>query len=67
MDDEDFWYWMTLSKPSYYWVAKSLGGNAEKGADRAMDELSQAAPFVIGLLIFGAIVYFLLKLLGLVP
>lgn len=60
MDDEDFWYWMTLTKPAYYWMAKSIGGKAEKGADRAMEELSQALPAAFVVIAIIVIVFLFL-------
>ena len=44
---QGFWYWMTMAKPANYWLAKSLGGDAEKQAEAAMEDL--APGFVIGL------------------
>lgn len=53
---DGFWYWMTLTKPANYWIAKSLGGEAEEQADAAMEDMAPvAAVMVVVLLIIGAV------------
>ncbi len=35
---KDLWKWFTLLNPEYYFLGKMLGGEAEEGADEAMEE-----------------------------
>ncbi len=64
MDDEDFWYWLSLSDPSYYFMSKALGGKAGKGADKAMDTMTEAAPVILVLAVAVSVVVGLFKLFG---
>jgi len=59
--NDGFWYWMTLIKPTNYWFAKIIGGDAEEQADAAMEDL--VAPALVILVII--IVWGIGELLGL--
>ena len=59
-DDDDrqgFWYWMTLMNPEYYFIAKLLGGDAEKKADAAFEDLAPMVLVVIVLIGIGLAVF----------
>jgi hypothetical protein len=66
-DEKDgFWYWMTLSKPANYWLAKSLGGNAARDADRAMKDLGSGSIALVIIFLVGGGIFLILRALGLV-
>lgn len=64
MDDEDFWYWLSLSEPSYYFLGKAMGGKAAKGADRAMESMTSAAPVILILVVVATVIVGFVKLFG---
>ena len=59
-----FWYWMTLSEPTYYWLAKSLGGDAEKQADAAMEDMAPALAILAVLGVISFVIWGIGKLFG---
>lgn len=60
------WYWLTISSPSNYWMAKVIGGKAEEEADTAMEDVAQAIGVVVILIVLGFIGFWLLRALGVV-
>lgn len=64
MSKDGFWYWMTLADPSYYFLAKALGGDAENQADAAMQDAGPVIVLAIFLIIVGVVIWGVGKLIG---
>lgn len=61
---QGFWYWLTLSDPTYYFIAKALGGDAEKQADEAMEALAPITGVFVILCLLGLVVFGIGRLFG---
>lgn len=57
----DFWKFLVATNPQFYWMAKSLGGEAKAGADEAMEMLIPVALIGIIIFIIGGGIYLLLN------
>lgn len=46
-EEHGIWYWLSLSDPANYFIAKALGGKAEKDADAAWAEYEKIGPVIV--------------------
>ena len=58
------WYILSLMDPSYYLMAKSLGGDAEKQADAAIEDMAPGVIILFVVVVIGLIIWGIGKLVG---
>jgi hypothetical protein len=55
---------LTISDPSYYWIAKLFGGDAEEQAETAMNDIAPGILIVVLLVILGLMVFGIGRVFG---